>query len=126
MSISKKPPKAAIRGEAASRPPPSCNLNKQCVPDHREINYVEVYKCKCRSVWCPICYRSNHFSKIVEHLLKFKYKHTIMVTCTFDPRKCVVPGEPNEDSGRISYQYLINKSPISAFIDDLPPRNESM
>jgi len=126
MSASKKPPKVAIRGEAASRSPPSCNLIKQCVPDHHKINYVEVYKCKCkcRSVWCPTCYKSNHFPRIAEYLLTFKYKHTIVVTCTFDPCKCVVPGDPNEDSGSVSYQYLINKSPVSAFIDALKRRKQ--
>lgn len=100
----------------------SYDRNDLDIPDSPSIIRLEAYKCKCRTIWCPECYLSIYYPKIRDQLMEFDLKNTVILTCTFDPYKCVLPGDPHQKSGKVTYRYIKNKAPISAYIGSLKRR----
>lgn len=58
--------------------------------DQQWINEISVIpvagkKCSCKSVWCPVCFRSRFHDRIVETFSKYDWQATRQVILTVDP-----------------------------------------
>lgn len=53
--------------------------------DEKSIIPVSGKKCSCKSVWCPVCFRSRFHDRIVEIFTPFEWQSTRHVILTVDP-----------------------------------------
>lgn len=53
--------------------------------DEKSIIPVSGKKCSCRSVWCPVCFRSRYHNRIVEIFSPYDWQSTRHIILTVDP-----------------------------------------
>ena len=71
-------------------------------PDHQWIDEKSIIpvsgkKCSCKSVWCPVCFRSRFHDRIVEIFSPYDWQSTRHVILTVDPDLYESPSAALED-----------------------------
>ncbi|HNZ32401.1 MAG TPA: hypothetical protein PKJ25_09915 [Smithellaceae bacterium] len=65
--------------------------------DENSIIPVSGKKCSCKSVWCPVCFRSRFHNRIVEIFSPYDWQSTRHIILTVDPELYRSPSAALED-----------------------------